>query len=441
MARVFGLAVLVGFLSLSSLSQVLGQGISTVSEKFDGAPFTIGVESLRGVSALVPVSKEFGAKVLYEEGKYQISADGRLTYTHREVYRVDSEAAVTGWAEVSAQWDPWYEDSAQIHARVLQPDGTFVDLDQKTITDAPVKGDDSETYSSAHVRRAPLPGMAIGSIVEEEEIIEGKTPYFSGGSVYGFAFRDNVPVARKRLIVEMPSSLPYKEMIHDLPKLVVDRKDADGQRRVVYVEQGIEAARSYDIDLPTNEPIQPMVEFATGSSWGAVAKAYAGMSDPQTVTAEAEAILPKTLPAERMAKIRAIVKELHRDVRYTGVEFGAARLTPVRPSEVIARHYGDCKDKATLLVAMLRAAGVKANLALLSVGPGRDVDAALPGINMFDHAIVYVPADDAGSKPIWIDATAEYFAVGFLPYDDEGRRALVISPETTALTQIPEPKP
>lgn len=441
MARVFGLALLLGFSSASFLPQAPAQGIPTLPERFDGAPFTVGVENLRGVSALVPVSKEFGAEVLYEEGKYEISADGKLTYTHREVYRVDSEAAVTGWAEVSAQWDPWYEQPAQIHARVLQPNGTFVELDQKTITDAPVKGDDSETYSSAHVRRAPLPGMAIGSIVEEEETVEEKTPYFSGGSVYGFAFRDNVPVARKRLIVEMPSSLPYKEMIHDLPKLVVDRKDAGGQRRVVYEQQGIEAAHSYDIDLATNEPIRPMVEFATGTSWAAVAKVYAGMSDPQTVTAEAEAILPKTLPAERMAKISAIVKELHHEVRYTGVEFGAARLTPMRPSEVIARHYGDCKDKATLLVAMLRAGGIKANLALLSVGPGRDVDAALPGINMFDHAIVYVPAEAPGARPIWIDATAEYFAVGFLPYDDEGRRALVISPETTALTQIPEPKP
>ena len=61
-------------------------------------------------------------------------------------------------------------------------------------------------------------------------------------------------------------------------------------------------------------------------------------------------------------------------------------------SEVIQRHYGDCKDKANLLVAMLRAAGIPANLALLSTGPGRDVDPQLPGINQFDHAIVYVPA-------------------------------------------------
>jgi tetratricopeptide (TPR) repeat protein len=142
-----------------------------------------------------------------------------------------------------------------------------------------------------------------------------------------------------------------------------------------------------------------------------------------------------------LARIQAIVKQLHHEVRYTGVEFGAARLTPQRPAEVIQRHYGDCKDTATLLVAMLRAAGIKANLALLSTGPGRDVDPSLTGINRFDHAIVYLPASSPGESPMWIDATAEYFAVGSLPYGDGGRYALVISPDTTNLTKTPESRP
>ncbi len=404
------------------------------------APFTLSAADLKTISASIPVSKEFPAQILYEESKYQIAADGTLTATHRMVYRVDTDAAVRGWAEVSAQWDPWYEKPAQIHARVLQPDGTFVELDQKTITDAPVKAEDDVTFSSAHIRRAPLPGMAIGSIIEEQEISQETTPYFSAGALYRVSFRDNMPAARIRMITETPTSLPYKDLIHDLPNLSVTREETNGLRRVVYEQTNINAAHSYDIDLATNQATRPSVEFATGTSWASIAKAYAAMSDPQTLTAEAQTILPNPLPADRMAKIRAIVKELHHDVRYTGVEFGAARLTPMSPSEVIQRHYGDCKDKANLLVAMLRAAGIKANLALLDVGPGPDVSPTLPGISLFDHAIVYVPAD-GHNPPLWIDATADTFAVGSLPYEDEGRQALVISPTTTALTTIPAPKP
>lgn len=440
-ARVQRSSALFCFLSLSLLSRTAAQTTPAQPLPFAGDPFTSSIAELKSASAAMPVSKEFGAEIFYEEGVYRIAADGTLNYQHRLIYRVDTEGTVKGWAELSSGWDPWFENPSQLHARVLQPEGTFVELDQKTITDAPVKAEDNETFSSRHIRRAPLPGMAIGSIVEETESIQGKTPYFSDGALYRFVFRENVPVGRVRMIVELPSATPFKELIHDLPGLSVSRSDVNGTRRVVYEATGQAAANDSDIDLATDTPATPMVEFATGQSWGAVASGYAALTDPQMVTSEAEAILPKDLPTARMAKIQAIVKQLHHEVRYTGVEFGAAQLTPQRPSEVIQRHYGDCKNKATLLVAMLRAVGIKADLALLSMGPGRDVDPMLPGINRFGHAIVYVPKGGPGEDPLWIDATAEYFAVGSLPYDDQGRKALVISPQTTELTKTPEPRP
>jgi len=429
------------FASLCFATKIAAQSAPTAASPFAAAPFSLTAVALKAVSDAVPVTKEFSVEILYEEGTYRIAADGTLSYQHRLVFRVDAEDAIKGWSEVSSQWDPWYENPAQLNARVLQPTGTFAELDQKTITDAPVKGDDTETFSSEHVRRAPLPGMAVGSIVEETEVVDEKLPYFSGGSIYRYSFRWNVPVARSRLVVELPSSMPYKDLIHHDPGLTINHTDAGGTRRQVYEGINLPAHHDSDIDLATSTPNTPMVEIATGASWAAIAGVYSALVDPQTILAEAQSILPTDLPSERMAKIRAIVKQLHHEIRYTGVEFGAAKLTPQRPSEVIQRHYGDCKDKANLLVAMLRAANIPANLALLSTGPGRDVDPLLPGINQFDHAIVYVPATTSHEDPVWIDATAEYFAVGTLPYDDEGRNALVISPQTTRLTRTPEPRP
>src|SRR4029450_7388759 len=120
--------------------------------------------------------------------------------------------------------------------------------------------------------------------------------------------------------------------------------------------------------------------------------------------------------------ISKVVERLHREVRYTGVEFADARLIPEYPAETLRRRFGDCKDKSTLLVAALRASGIEAYLALLSAGDARDVSPDLPGIGIFDHAIVYVP----GAQDLWIDATAEYTRVGTLPSSDTDRLALVI---------------
>ena len=128
-----------------------------------------------------------------------------------------------------------------------------------------------------------------------------------------------------------------------------------------------------------------------------------------------------------------LVARLGADVKYTGIEFGEASIIPRTPAEVLERRYGDCKDKALLLAALLRAAGVPAQLALLDAGFGPDVDPDVPGLGGFDHAIVYVP----GPKPLWIDATDQFSALGELPLADQGRLALVAARGTTALLRTP----
>jgi hypothetical protein len=136
-------------------------------------------------------------------------------------------------------------------------------------------------------------------------------------------------------------------------------------------------------------------------------------------------------------KQAAILDYVDAEVRYTGIEFGEAAIVPHEPSETLALKYGDCKDKATLLVAMLRAAGVPAYVALLNAGSRLDVPADLPGMGLFDHAIVFVPGAQ-GEADLWIDATDQYARLGQLPINDQGRRALIARPETKALVKTPE---
>ncbi|HSS38442.1 MAG TPA: transglutaminase domain-containing protein, partial [Polyangia bacterium] len=189
---------------------------------------------------------------------------------------------------------------------------------------------------------------------------------------------------------------------------------------------------------PADTTLPGYVAYTTGASWATVAAAYADLVDRQIGKADLTAYVRDARKGldprrDREAIIGRLVARLGADVKYTGIEFGDASIIPRTPAEVLERRYGDCKDKALLLAALLRGAGVPAQLALLDAGFGSDVDPDVPGLGGFDHAIVYVP----GPKPLWIDATDQFSALGELPLGDQGRLALVAARGTTALLQTP----
>ncbi|MEO8727722.1 MAG: transglutaminase domain-containing protein, partial [Acidobacteriaceae bacterium] len=201
------------------------------------------------------------------------------------------------------------------------------------------------------------------------------------------------------------------------------------------IEHGaIEALDTFPVLLPPDVAPLPEVHISTASSWNAVAKGYASLSEPQIHPAQVAAFIAKNVkPSQsREELVRSMVQALHDNVRYTGVEFGVSAYIPQPAVSVLDHHYGDCKDKAALLVAMLRQAKIPAYLALLKA-QGEDVRPGVPGFGEFNHAIVYVP----GSPDYWIDATAVYAPPSELPVVDQGRLALIVRDSTTELVKTP----
>lgn len=415
----------------------------------DGPGFQVSPAEITAAAGKISAEKYAPATVLYEEEKDTLDSDGRVTNVHRIIYRIETQAGVDAWSESAVEWEAFYQKEPTIRARVIRPDGNTIELDPKTITDVPARNEGDGTYSDERIHKAPLPGLSIGAIVESETIKVDKEPYFSGGGVYRYYFQRGVPIVRTRLIVETPAGLPLQFRSGLLPEMAVKDETSAGIRRVIFDQGHLAPLVNSDIELATSLPRIPWVELSTGKSWEAVAQSYRLLAEPQIQPDHVKEFLGgarvvATPPSEaeaRLAFIQALVSKLHKEVRYTGVEFGQSKLQPQPPSEVLKRHYGDCKDKASLLVAMLRASGIPADLALLNAGPGRDVTPELPGMNQFDHAIVYVPPPTQGGKALWIDATAEFTKVGDIPYPDQGRLALVIAEGTKELTLTPDARP
>ena len=127
-----------------------------------GPAFSASVEELRAASAKIPAEKFMEATVLFERDAYAFDAEGRVTYRHWIIYRIETQAGVDSWSETHSQWEPWYQNQPEIRARVISADGKVSTLDQKTITDGPANEDSEDTYTDARVRKAPLPGHGRG---------------------------------------------------------------------------------------------------------------------------------------------------------------------------------------------------------------------------------------------------------------------------------------
>jgi transglutaminase-like putative cysteine protease/tetratricopeptide (TPR) repeat protein len=453
---------------------------ASAAEVWEVPSFSLPAQELLRAGHAVKRERPAHVVVLLDERIFVLDEQHRLTRTSRLVYRVDSPDGVERWAASSARWQPWYQARPVIRARVVTADGREHLLDQKLLTEAGTRESGGQVYDDDHVLEGPLPAVEIGAVVEEEIAVRDEKPFFAAGSVFREFVGRPVPVMHSRIVIDAPESLPLKRLTQLLPNARVVETREHGRVRWTLDQGPLDEMREMASNLPADAPAWPSVEFSSGSSWEAVAANYREMTEPRIrdddarpllaglrapppagtvgsahtprpravgtsnaggmIGANLGASLPRRPAPEAEARrdyIARVVQRLHREVRYTGVEFGAARLIPEFPSETLRRKFGDCKDKSTLLVAALRASGIDAYLALLAAGDDQDISPELPGLGMFDHAIVHIPAAIAGEPDLWIDATAEHARVGTLPAADSDRLALVIRAGEKTLTRTP----
>ena len=405
-----------------------------------GNVFSITAQQLLQNANAVPTEKAAQLATILLERNFEIDADSRVTLRVHRIYRVETQEAVDDWSYTSVSYSPWHQDKPQIHARVITPDGVEHVLDQKVLTDAPSKDNEQEAiYDDNRVLQAPLPSVSKGAVVEIELVLRDREPLFAGGAYRESDFGSQWGIVERTVVtVKAPKSLSFKYVSRLLPNLTTQKQD-EGDSIVYRFEQGhMDMLEKPEKNLPGDVPESPYVAFSTGKSWAAIASSYQSMVEAKVRLADVQDLVRKEIRpgTPRDETIRRLVALLHKKVRYTGVEFGDAALIPAFPAETLKRGYGDCKDKSTLLVAMLRAAGIPAHLALLETGPGEDTESALPAM-AFDHAIVFVP----GPPEMWIDATASLNPVGPMPDGDAGRLALIIRDGSDKLLRIPETKP
>src|ERR1044071_2678951 len=160
---------------------VLARSAASAQRALDKPAFSATPAELLALAKSAAASADWPVIVLRDDSELNLDGSGRAHRRWRRVFVVTSQAGVDDWGVWSAEWSPFYQDKPTVRARVIEPDGTAVELDQKLIVDAPVSQQSATVFSDARSLEAPLPRLRIGAVVEEELVLDDRVAVLAAG--------------------------------------------------------------------------------------------------------------------------------------------------------------------------------------------------------------------------------------------------------------------
>ncbi len=294
-------------------------------------------------------------------------------------------------------------------------------------------------YSSQRTFYVTFPRLSAGDVVELRLRVEDVSPRNEIADYYGEIeyMQSDEPLANREYVLITPKKKNFHIYASPLPGLVRETKE-EGDQRIFRFSAASVPPLGPEPAMPPWPSVLAQVHVSTFDTWDEVGAWYWGLSKEKLdvddeVRAKVKEIT-KGLKTER-EKIKAVYNYVTR-LRYVALEFGIEGIRPRRCALTMARGWGDCKDKATVIVTMLRELGIPATLVLVRTGMRGDIESKPASLAPFDHAIAYVPSQD-----LYLDGTAEHTGIDELPLFDRGAFALQVNEGKPKLVRLPQPPP
>ena len=426
---------------------------------FAGPPASAGTPDWVKQVARAPLPSypaDTDAIILLDERTTTVSSSGEVRVTYRKVYKVlrpqgrtlgtvyvyfDSETQLKflkGWSITSQNEEYEVKESDAVETSAFS----------------------ESLYADTRYKLLQIPASQPGSVIAYEYQQRQRTSVLQAV----WSLQNQIPVRQARFVLELPPKWSYSAYWRNYA--AVNPQQA-GENRWTWELSDIPPIQPEE-QMPTWRSVagQLAISFASNfiaasdssrGSWAQIGRWYAQLTSdrreisPQIRDKTRELLAGTDVPLE---KIRRLASYVQHGTRYVAIEIGIGGFQPHAASEVLANGYGDCKDKATLLSAMLHAAGIDSYYVLIN-DEREYLVPDFPSPAVFNHVILAIrlPELTAGQwlfstlshaklgTLLFFDPTESFTPLGYLPPALQSNYGLLVTDGNGELVRLPLSSP
>ena len=425
---------------LCSIIWILGSSC-TIGHLSRGEPAEDEVKRLIRNAPSAEMYPDAGILSILDESVVEIFEDGRCKETLHVVFKVLHERGKDN-GDIEIGYDSRTQTASIVYARTITREGKIIPLNENAIQ-VVTPYSEYPSYSDYKELTFSMPGVTVGSIVDYKVVIKDKMPHIEGKFSNSFYFQGYDPtyVCRVKVITPKNCDLKYRVLnplqgTETSPKII-----RDGHKKAYLWEYKNIPQMITEWSMPPIQEVAFRILVTTVNSWEEFScwwrKKIEGKSVPDKPIKEKVTELTKNLSTSN-EKIEAIFDYVKREIRYVSIDLGKSGYEPESARKVFENKYGDCKDKSTLLISMLKVAGIPAYHVLIPTNDMGNLIKDFPYPFQFNHCIVAV--ENQGGYH-FLDPVGESYRFDSLLGMDQDRDVLIFKDEEIIFANTPLAKP
>lgn len=393
------------------------------------------------------------AVVLHDEKTVTLNSDGMLVTTANVAVRILNREGKP-FADATEMYLQSASKVKELKAWLIRPNGTVKTYDKDSVLD--IISDPDDVYNEYRVKTINGSDDAdTGAVFGYQSVVEER-PLFTQEI---WAFQGRLPTLMSRYTMNLPSGWQASSITFNRAdiKPTVSGSSYTWELRdlpPIPPEPDSPSVRNLAPRIHVNyAPVTQSAAVRVFANWQDVSRWGSELHDPNAALDDNIAGKARELTANaktEFEKIRAIAGFVQ-NLQYISIDIGVGKGNGYRPrpaSLVLQRGYGDCKDKANLMRAMLKALSIDAYPVFIYSGDPTFVREEWASPSQFNHCIIAVKISPETNAPTVVtheklgrllifDATDPYTQLGDLPDFHQGSYALVAAGANGALLQMP----